>query len=204
MRHTSVVFAALFAACCSSGCASGPKTLPAAKYNPSAMADAVLREYDRDGSGSLEGAELDACPGLKAALAGIDTNRDGSLSRDELVARFGAYQAAGTVSVPITVTLDGNPLADATLTFTPESCMDPSVKAATARTDETGAVASYEATGTGYAGLHAGLYRVAISKPDEAGNETLPARYNAQTTLGCEVFGGRGSSGVNFKLTSGR
>jgi hypothetical protein len=168
------------------------------------MADAALREFDRNSNGTIEGAELDACPGLKSAFAGIDKDRDGALSRDELVERFSAYQAAGTLSVPITVTLDGSPLADATLTFTPEPCMGGSVKAATARSAENGAVGSYEIAGTGYAGLHAGLYRVTVSRLDASGTETIPARYNAQSTLGCEVFGGRGSSGINFKLTSAR
>jgi hypothetical protein len=192
------VFVVVFVA----GCASGPKTLPAAKYDPGSMADAALRDFDRDGSGTLEGAELDACPGLKAALSGIDTNRDGKLSRDELVERFGAYQSVGTISVPITVTLDGAPLADATLTFTPESCMGGAIKEVTGKSDESGAVGSYEINGTSYTGLHAGLYRVRVSRPDASGNETIPARYNAQTTLGCEVYGGRGSAGINFKLTS--
>jgi hypothetical protein len=204
MSRPAILLAVAITAGLSSGCSSGPKTLAAPKYDPASIADAALRDYDRNGNGTLEAAELDACPGLKAALGGIDTDRDGKLSRDELVARFSAYHSAGTISVPITVTLDGAPLADANLTFTPEACMGATVKTMTAKCDESGAVGSYAIGDTGYAGLNAGLYRVAITKPDASGHETLPARYNAQTTLGCEVFGGRGSSGINFKLTSGR
>ena len=36
-------------------------------------------------------------------------------------------------------------------------------------------------------GIHCGLYRVEISKLDQAGAETIPARYNTDTTLGQEV-----------------
>src|SRR5262249_36461682 len=193
LRRPTLVLAAL-ATLWSGGCASRPKSLPEAKYDPDSMATSALRDYDRNNNGLLEASELDACPGLKSALVGIDTNRDGKLSREELTERFAAYQSIGTIAVPITVTLDGNPLAGATLTFTPESCMGGAIQAMTGKSDETGTVGAFEYGGNGYAGLHAGLYKVTVSRLDASGTETIPARYSTQATLGCEVYGGRGSS----------
>jgi hypothetical protein len=83
------------------GCSSAnrPGAVPAASYDPAAIADALLREYDRNGNASLEAGELDGCPALKGALAVIDSNKDGKLSREELVRRFERYAAAGRESV---------------------------------------------------------------------------------------------------------
>ena len=49
-------------------------------------------------------------------------------------------------------------------------------------------------------GLPPGVYRVAVTKD----GVTIPARYNTETTLGCEVFGGGrgGSTTLALKLTS--
>jgi hypothetical protein len=52
-----------------------------------------------------------------------------------------------------------------------------------------------------YTGIQAGLYRVSVTKPGPSGSESVPAQYNAKTTLGAEVFGGRGSSTLKFSLT---
>jgi hypothetical protein len=55
-----------------------------------AAVDAKFKTADKNGNGSLEGAELDA---YKAALAQIDTNKDGKISRDE----FAAASKAGLI-----------------------------------------------------------------------------------------------------------
>jgi hypothetical protein len=172
-------------------------------YDADAMTRAALEQYDTNGNGTIEGAELDASPALKAALPGLDTNRDKKLSADELKARFEAYraQAAGAVGVVVTFTLDKAPLADAAVTFTPEPCMGKAAAEATARTGPDGGATTYTVGGKPLPGLPAGLYRVAVSKPGPDGKESIPAKYNAQTTLGCEVFTGRSGSRFEFHLT---
>ena len=57
-----------------------------ASYDPEGAAKAALREADKDGDGSLAGAELDASPAIKSALARFDTNKDKKVSLDELKA----------------------------------------------------------------------------------------------------------------------
>jgi hypothetical protein len=55
-----------------------------------AAVDAKFKAADKNGNGSLEGAELDA---YKATLAQIDANKDGKISRDE----FAAASKAGLI-----------------------------------------------------------------------------------------------------------
>lgn len=187
------------------GCGSGSTGRVAApSYDPDAMAAAALSALDANGNGTIEGAELDACPALKSALPGIDTNRDRKVSADELKARFTAYkaQAAGAVGVAASVTLDVAPLPDATVTFTPEPFMGAAAREATAVTRADGSIATFSVGGESLPGLPCGLYRVKVSKPGPEGQETIPARYNTQTTLGCEVFAGRSAGRLEFKLFS--
>ena len=83
--------------------------------------------------------------------------------------------------------------------FVPEALMGGSVREATAKTGPGGTASSFTSDGKQFAGLQPGLYKVRITS--EAG-KSLPARYNTQTTLGVEIFGGRGSKPLAFELSS--
>jgi hypothetical protein len=48
-------------------------------------------------------------------------------------------------------------------------------------------------------GLQCGLYKIKVSKAGTGGEE-LPAKYNAQTTLGREVFSSGRGGGTNIEL----
>src|SRR5262249_36843615 len=135
-------------------------------------------------NGQIEGAELDACPALKAALPALDKNKDKGLSAGEIRARVEQYAALGEVPVTLTVRLDGQPLAEATVAFEPEPFLGPSLKTATTTTDKEGVGGAFQVEGASLTALPPGLYRIRITK----GGVNLPARYNTQTTLGREVF----------------
>jgi hypothetical protein len=183
------------------GAPTAPEVQAPPNYDPDALADAALAEYDANKNGALDGAELDASPALKGALAGIDTDRDGKLSKAELRARFAEYAAArtGSIGLTATVTLDGQPLIDATVQFVPEAFMASVLKEATGKTNGDGAASAFTAGGAQVAGLQPGFYKVRITRD---GGAQLPARYNTQTTLGAEVSGGRGAKPPVFVLTS--
>lgn len=66
---------------------SSPPAAPA----PSAAAEAKFKAADKNGNGTLEGAEVDA---FKANLTKIDVNKDGKISRDE----FAAASKSGAVN----------------------------------------------------------------------------------------------------------
>ncbi len=192
----------LFVALC--GCGSGSNApVSAPSYDPQGMAEAALKDYDKNSNSSIEGLELDACPGLKVGLAAFDSNNDKKITKEELTKRFQFYKdgSAGAVAFNINVTLDGSPLPDAVVTLTPEPFMKGSVKEATGRTGADGSVRSYQFDGSDMPGLPQGVYRISVAKD----GVTLPTRYNVQSTLGCEVSGGGrgGNSSIDLKL-SGR
>jgi hypothetical protein len=195
---------ALFAFPLLAGCGGKNASLSAPSYDPSGMAQAAVSQYDKNGNGSLEGAELDAVPSLKFALAAIDKNKDKAISRDELTTRFEAYKAAdvGALGVSCTVKLNSNILVGAVVTFVPEDCMKGTVTGGSGTSRDDGAV---EIKGDGgVPGLSYGLYKITVSKKNAGGTEELPARYHAQTILGREVFADArgGSPTIELNLTS--
>jgi hypothetical protein len=192
--------AALFACALAAGCGGGrPAAVSPPSYDPEAMGRAAVKQYDRNGNGTIEGAELDACPGLKRSLAAVDKNGDKAVSADELADRFKAYQSTGVgaVNVPCKVTLNGNTLEGATVTFVPEDFMLGTVKGASGKTDANG-YADLAPEGGGI-GVPLGFYKITVTKD----GESIPARYNTLTTLGAEVNAdARGNRNVELHLKS--
>jgi hypothetical protein len=156
---------------------------PRPTYDAAAITQAALGSLDRNKNGQLEGAELDACPGLRTALPAIDKNKDRSLSASEFKERVEYYAALGDVGATITVTLDDQPLTGATITLEPEPFMGLSLKAVTTTTDNAGSSGLFMVDGSSFASLPAGLYRIRVTKE----GMSIPARYNTQTTLGREL-----------------
>jgi hypothetical protein len=193
-----IIICALAAGLTGCGRSSDTGRVPEPAYDPEGMVQAALRDYDKNKDGAIDQTEAAACPGLRSAFAGIDANGDGKLSADELQTRFAAYRSTGTIASAVKVTLNGAPLADATVKFTPEPCMLGSILEFTGQTGDDGIVPRFAGSdGKDYEGLQAGLYRLSVTKGD-----VVPARYNTKSTLGAEVFGGRGSSSLKFALTS--
>jgi EF hand len=168
------------------GCSD--RTVRVPSMDPTGAANRALREYDADKDGALAGAELAKCPGLKDGLARIDTNGDGRITADELAARLRQYEAdkAGLLYLNAAVTLDGKPLADAVITLVPEKFMASGVKPAKGVTGASGSC-EFQIEGKEYPGIHPGIFRIEVSKKDARGEETIPAKYNTQTTLGIEA-----------------
>lgn len=193
MRIAPPRWAALTCLVAAAGCGpDGPPPVPPPSYDPAAMTAAALKEFDKDGNGGLEAAELAACPGLRQAALTADGNGDKKLSRDELQARFGLYKAVGVGAVAVSgkVTIDGKPADGATVTFTPEACLLGAVPTTTATTAADGTLGGFRVGGTPAGGLPCGLYRVSVQK---AGGPPLSGKGGA--ALGCEVVeGGRGGS----------
>ena len=166
------------------GCSRGPSRTAAPDWDPSGFADAILEKLDADGNGSVEIAELAAAPGLAAGQKYIDSNGDGALSRDELIARFERYvqMRIGLKDKRFRLTHNGKPLAGAEVKFVPEFFLEGLVEPATGTTDNMGAVQPGVA-GETMALMRVGYYRVEVTSPQK----DLPAKFNTETTLGVEV-----------------
>lgn len=195
----AVLAAAVLAAGCSGG---GGPTGP--QISPREAADQALSEFDANKDGALDAKELEACPGLQSGMKQADKNSDGRLTADEILDRLTLFQQQGMqADVSAEVTLDGRPLAGATVTLVPEKFMGSGVKPATATLDEMGT--GYFSTEGAAAQIALGYYRVQVSK-NAQGRETIPAKYNAKTVLGQEIapdVGGRGSTNtVRLRLTT--
>jgi hypothetical protein len=193
------------------GCSRGPAAVRQPVIDPAGSGREALARYDIDGNGVIAGVELDAAPALKAALVRLDTDKDGGISAAEVAERVRAWKAmlTGLASVRCHVTLDGKPLAGARVVLEPEPFLGTSIKPATGETNAFGDVSPSVAPAdlpdpSLPGGVHFGLYRVRITKQSN-GRETLPARYNSETSLGQEISyddPGMINNDIRFKLES--
>lgn len=174
-----------------SGCSNRPSRVHPPALDPPAAAAKALASFDANADGRLGDQELDACPGLKAGARAVDTNQDGSLSADEIAARIQQWSATrvALVAVNCTVVRNGQPLTGAAVKLVPEEFLGPNIKPAAGVSDRSGRVA-IQVDGVPISGLATcGFYRVEISRV-EAGQETVPAKFNRETTLGVEITEG--------------
>jgi EF hand len=169
------------------GCRGGGVPAGAPTFSPADAAAAALAEYDANKDGALDAKELEQCPPLREALKrGLDKDKDGRVTADEIADRLRIYQEEGMMSTCVVrVLLDGNPLPDATVTLTPEKFLGPSYKPATGTTGPEG-FAPLKSEGAQGGFVFYGFYRVAVTKQGAGGKEIIPARYNTQTTIGKE------------------
>lgn len=170
------------------GCAGagGARVEPPA-LSPSDAAQKAIESFDANRDSLLDAAELEKCPSIKSALARFDADSDNKLSAKEIEKRLRMYQESqsGITMVPCRVLLNGMPLRQATVVFEPEAFLGSSFRPATGTTDDNGA-AALRSEGYDLDGLPYGLFRVKVSLK-QGGRETIPARYNEQTTLGQEI-----------------
>ena len=158
------------------------------KYSSQAGADA-LQAYDTNKDGFINGDELKRVPGLQASLDQVDTDHDKKISTQEIDARVKAWQDSKIAEMPVrcNVTLDGQPLSDVEVEFDPESFLGLEVPKATGKTTQSGicgiTMAKEKLADPKYAGVACGWYKIRVTSISRA----IPARYNTETILGCEV-----------------
>lgn len=187
---TGVLGASLLATL--AGCSGGPSRVTAPSISASGAASKAMAAYDKDGDGFIAGAELDAAPALKAAMSTLDGDKDGKVSQAEIRERIESWQATGLgiMSIACKVTLDGKPVDGATILFEPEAFLGEAVQAGKGTTSggmanitipkENRPAADYPP------GMQFGFFNVKVSKQVN-GAETIPAKYNTETTLGQQV-----------------
>lgn len=167
------------------GCSQRPGRVSTPSWDPEGFADAVLAKLDKNSDGSLDKTELAASPGLNAGAKAIDTDKNGSLSRDELVARFALYKKMriGITSAQIQLVYKGQPLDGAKVTLVPEFFLEGLVEPAVGETLAGGYVEA-RVDGLTPAGMRVGYYRAVVESKVK-----IPAKYTKAetTTAGVEV-----------------
>ena len=188
---SGVLGASLLAAL--AGCSSGPSRVNAPSISASGAAAEAMKLYDQDGDGFIAAGELDAAPALRAAMKKLDLDADGRISQDEIRQRIEAWKSTGIGVMIITANfrLDGKPLTNAEVTLEPEEFLGGNLQAGVGEIDSTGSAMisipkDKRPTKDMPPGLQLGFYKVRVSKKSN-GQETVPAKYNSETTLGQEV-----------------
>ncbi len=175
------------------GCGGRGDGFTAPNFDPFAASQDAIDTYDTDKNGFISGEELEKTPGLKAGIKNFDSDGDGQVSADEISQRVETWvhMDMALMSLSCDVTLDGQPLEGAVVTFDPEEYLGGVTQQAVGTTSMIGVVMpkvpkekrpSLDAP----PGIQPGLYRVRVSKVIN-GKETIPARYNTETILGIQV-----------------
>ena len=192
------------------GCSGRPARVKPPHINAASAGAAAVAAYDTDGDGAIAGSELDRAPPLQSSLDSVDSNQDGKVTAEEISGRIEAWQATrvGVLVLFSRVTLDGKPLDGATVTLEPSPFLGDGVKLATGVTGAAGmtslTIDEQFRVAPEARGVQCGWYLVRISKQQD-GQEMLHARYNSETTLGCEVAPDLEvvMKGLRFALTTG-
>ena len=180
-----------------------PHRLSAPKIDAKAAGAKAIELYDTNHDGKLSGEELDKCPGLKAAIDEVDRGGKGEITAADIAARIQAWldSKLARMTFACRVMHNGKPLEGAEVTFVPEKFLGGNVKPAKGKTNSKGMAMLSIPTSGPYdpPGVAPGFYRVEITKA----GETIPAKYNTDTTLGQEIArDAKGiQQGIKFDLT---
>ena len=180
------------------GCSRGPAAVHLPDVDPSAASEQAIEMYDTNGDVQLSATELAACPGILAHIAAYDTDKNHSVSREEVEEQIVRLRASrtGLTSLRIRVRMNGKPLKGAKVKLVPEKYLGEEVKTAWGTTNARGSATmdvkdeDLPSSEAGLIGVHYGTYKVEVTHP----NATIPAKYNTQTSLGYETEKGNPSS----------
>ncbi|WP_425616267.1 hypothetical protein NA78x_006210 [Anatilimnocola sp. NA78] len=175
-------------ACALVGCGPSGPDVSIPSYNSGSAGSQAIKLFDANQNGTIEAAELSACPGVQAALPRIDLDGNGQLTASEIGQRVAYYgsQPIGVMPLVCKVVYNGRPLPNASVTFVPEEFFGGAITSASGTTDANGSV-SLQKEGLDFPALQLGMYRVQVSAKNPAGAESIPSQFNTNTTLGAEV-----------------
>lgn len=169
------------------GCSQGPPPIDVPTWDPDGFADAILAKLDKGGDGSLDATELAGAPGLAFGAKYADTDKNKSLSREELVKRFEMYveRRLGLTSKQMQLLYKGRPVTGAKVKLVPDFFMAEVIAPATAETGPDGVFDPFT-EGMELPGVRVGYYRVVVESSPRV---KLPAKYASAdtTTLGVEI-----------------
>lgn len=148
------------------GCSTRPARITAPSWKPEEHATRALDLYDKNQDGVIDADELVHAPGLASAVRHLDKDGDKGISHSELEDRIKLYQelGVGLMSLPLHVTLNGQPLANANVRLLPEEWQSGLIEPASGRTGRNG-TAYMAIAGEDVRGVRVGYYRVEVESP---------------------------------------
>lgn len=182
-------------------CSRGPSRVEVPAFDADEIGAQAIREFDKDGDGSLSADECEMVPSLGGSLKRLDTNGDGKISVQEIAARINFYHEFRAALVPTTCTLTqkGLPIVDAKVTYEPEKFMGPHALPAFGVTSDLGralmSIDEEHRQSPAHRGAQPGFYRVRVTLANgkemadlNAGVECSGDQMNDHTV----VFGSKG------------
>lgn len=167
-------------------CSNRAARVDAPQINVAEASSNAILQFDKNGDNVISGSELQA----NSALANLDTNRDGSLSEQEIADVLRQWQESklAIIDFKAFVTYRGKPLAGASVEFTPEEFLANGISPAVGVTDNQGiatlSIPKEELPNPNMrGGVRLGIYKVSVSKKNN-GRESLPEKYNTSTAMG--------------------
>ena len=167
------------------GCARSPGRVELPAFAAGAGA-AALAEYDGNKDGKVGGSELAKAASLQAALEQIDANGDKAITADEIDARIAQWREQKVALMPVAckVLVNGSPVANATVTFQPETFLGGTLHPAAGVTNEEGIasvrLAPEHVSDPKFAAfLPPGFYKITV--------EVAGKKYTSGPRTGCEV-----------------
>jgi hypothetical protein len=171
---------------------------------PTNAGQRAVAQFDQQRTGHLSEADLARCPSIKSVADVLDPQHTGTITAEMINERIRGYRERGIARLVAVfkVLHDGRPLTGATVKLVPEEFLGGNMLTGSGTTNYAGEALP----GVGSPGsleppsMPCGFYRVEITKP----GESIPARYNTDTTLGVEISSllrpGESSASYKFDL----
>jgi hypothetical protein len=163
------------------------------KVNAAKAAEEAMKQYDANQDGKIDKDELKNCAFFN------DLAKDGVVTADAIEGHISQWKDGyGRVGYMARFSRNGKPLQKATIKMIPEKFLGPKVVAAEGVTDSNGGVEMSvpRKSNDEARGIQVGFYRVEVTKE----GESIPAKYNAESTLCVHVAGPQGPRAAGFNL----
>lgn len=152
-------------------------------FSPAEVTRCVLQLADGDGDGECTMEELALVPGLKFAIADLDSDKNGSLSGQEISNWLETLRRSKVAieTAPVRILQGGEPVPGVLVEIIPEPCMGNTSLAAEGHTNNAG-IAMLRIPSLPL-GAHFGIYRLKITGKDRSG-QPIPAQYSSESSFG--------------------
>jgi len=192
------------------GCSSTPSRVEMVDIDPDDAAAQAMSQYDANQDGKLADDELRAVPGILKWKLLYDSDGDGAVSEEEIVARLEKWQSdqLGFRAISANVTMNGRPVSGVRISLIPETYLGVAIKPAFGLTNGNGYAVltvapedlpdAIKERGIRFNGVYPGTYKIAI----QGDKGKLPDTTRDNLPLGDEIARDTVNSSISIALSS--